>query len=476
MLNRTLLLARVVLVASIAGLGASALWHGPAWLVIVLCLACLACLPWSLRNPAALSDSGLAPLTAAALELEEITRVRPDHLNTDTSPWGTLNDSTRRIRAAAARLALDVGTASARQQTVDSLLESVDEPILATDGGGLVIVCNAAAQALLGLSADRLVGRPIEEAFTQPDFARLIGSALQGRVSREEVRVPTADGPRIWEVSASRYGPDAGLDSRAVVLTLHDATDRSRAVQVKTDFVANASHELRTPISAIRVAVETLETLSPSDKAMYPKLIAMLGNHTHRLEELVRDLLDLSKLESTESSLHPETFTGSDIASELASSFRGACVDKRVTLRFALSADLQTMRTDRSLLMLILNNLVDNACKFAFEETEVLVAGMPLPGGRGVRFEVSDKGIGIPLGQQQRIFERFFQVDAARTGGSKRGTGLGLSIVKHAVRRLGGTIRVNSVWQQGTTMTVDLPNLSVNREIGPGESPHLPSP
>ena len=161
---------------------------------------------------------------------------------------------------------------------------------------------------------------------------------------------------------------------------------------------------------------------------------------------------------------------GSELPPALASMFEVVCRDRNISLRFDLSPELERLRTDRNLLLLILSNLIDNACKFAFEGTEVVVSGRPSEDGQGIRIDVTDHGVGIPLGQQQRIFERFFQVDPARSGGPKRGTGLGLSIVKHAVRRLGGIIRVNSVWQQGTTMIVELPNCldaaPVQRAIG----------
>jgi signal transduction histidine kinase len=130
------------------------------------------------------------------------------------------------------------------------------------------------------------------------------------------------------------------------------------------------------------------------------------------------------------------------------------------------------IRSDRVLLELVLRNLVENATKFAREETEIVIkavpAGIPMDPvnppppeadlARGLRLTVRDEGLGIPLAHQQRIFERFYQVDRARTGGSvQRGTGLGLAIVKHATRRLGGRVGVESVYQQGTTMIVELP-------------------
>jgi two-component system, OmpR family, phosphate regulon sensor histidine kinase PhoR len=190
--------------------------------------------------------------------------------------------------------------------------------------------------------------------------------------------------------------------------------------------------------------------------------MSMLSGNVARLEEMVRDLLDLSRLESPEAALRIEPAPGSELARGLSEDFSNACRQRSLTLVFDLDPALERVRTDRKLLGLILSNLIDNATKFAFEGTEIRVVGRPLApqngGLAGVRLEVIDRGVGIPLNQQSRVFERYYQVDQARDGGRiRRGTGLGLAIVKHAVRRLGGTIRVNSVWQQGTTMVVELP-------------------
>lgn len=448
---------RVLSLLSIAGLAAVALLGGSAWAVVLLVGAGLGGLMLVHRAAGAPAESSLGSLRQSLQELEALTGNVSSRLNTDTTTSGLVADAARRIQDAAARLKSEIAGTGVRHESLRSLLDAVDEPILATDGQGIIQTGNAAAQRLLGLRGSNLLGRPVEEVFTQPEIPRVIALAAAGTPVQEEVRVSRPEGVRMWEVSAVPFGPGPAPGSpSAVVLTLRDATERSLSLQVKTDFVANASHELRTPISAIRTAVETLETLGEDDDAMRRRLLGMLGAHTLRLEELVRDLLDLSRLESTGADLKSETFAASLMASSLAPVFQGVCTERGLTLAFDLAPELEHLRTDRNLLLLILSNLIDNACKFAFKDTEVRVVGRP--SGRGARFEVIDRGIGIPLSQQQRVFERFFQVDQARTGGARRGTGLGLSIVKHAVRRLGGSIRVNSVWQQGTTMTVDIPS------------------
>ena len=249
-------------------------------------------------------------------------------------------------------------------------------------------------------------------------------------------------------------------------MTLHDVTEQATAMRLKTDFVANASHELRTPLASIRSAAETLREVGGEDDAMRDKLISMIANNAERLEELSRDLLDLSILESPEAPCAVERVDLLAIADDLRELFSNACTHRRVALEFDLDKRLAETWTDARLVRLVLRNLIDNAIKFAREDTSVRVRGAVLDEARavngfrrhGLRLEVVDRGIGIPLAQQQRVFERFYQIDAARTGSTqRRGTGLGLAIVKHALRALDGSIRIDSVWQQGTTMIVELP-------------------
>jgi two-component system phosphate regulon sensor histidine kinase PhoR len=248
-----------------------------------------------------------------------------------------------------------------------------------------------------------------------------------------------------------------------VVLALRDVTELAGALQARTDFVANASHELRTPVAAIRLAMETLA--SSDDPALRARLVQMVTSQVSRLEELARDLLDLSRVESAEAPAQRTPLSPAELAAELAELFAPAADRRGVRLEFALDPGLEGMLADRGLLRRVLENLIDNAIKFARESTAVRVVGtvqparVPRPGGMDdARFEVRDRGLGIPLSQQQRVFERFYQVDEARSAaGPGRGTGLGLSIVKHAARKMGGLVRVESVWKQGTTMVVDLP-------------------
>lgn len=345
-----------------------------------------------------------------------------------------------------------------------AVLDALDGPVMVVTSDGVTSRANAAARAFAG---DRdIEGRRLEDVFTSGEVIEAHQRAASGERAEVQIRVPArvgGTGPRLWDATATPIGD--GM----VVLELRDVTALATATSLKTDFVANASHELRTPLASIKAAIETLQDAGPDDAAMSARLLRMIAENAQRLEELTRDLLDLSRLESPDAAVEMRPVRASDLAADLASTFEGVCAERQLTLAFELSPEVERLRTDPRLLGLILRNLIENSTKFAYEGTTVRVAAEPT-GAEGVRWRVIDEGIGIPLGQQQRVFERFYQVDMSRAGGQeRRGTGLGLAIVKHAVRALRGTIRVDSVWKQGTTMTVDLPRC-VEREVGrPGE-------
>ncbi|MEX0876886.1 MAG: ATP-binding protein [Phycisphaerales bacterium] len=346
------------------------------------------------------------------------------------------------------------------------VINAADIPILATDEEGVLAHTNARSRAVLGISASML-GRRFDELMTQGVLHELESLARQGEAGHARAGVPIRGEMRDFDVSA-----DPVPISKGAVIAFRDITELSRAMTLKADFAANASHELRTPIASIKAAAETLMGPARSDEAMSGRLIEMISNNANRLEMLACDLLDLSRLEAEDQPAEIDDVDLGDLIEKVIADFTPAAERRRLTIVAEIEPGLETVRTDAGLMMLILRNLVQNATKFAREGTVVRIAAQrqrvgvdraaPVPAGldgaSGVSLRVIDKGIGIPLAHQQRVFERFYQVDEARTGsGARRGTGLGLAIVKHAARRLGGTVMLESVYQTGTTMIVDLP-------------------
>lgn len=370
---------------------------------------------------------------------------------------------------------------AAQHERMRRVLDAAGTPIIATDADGVITVASRSASRTLG-GGRNLAGVRFDELFTQPELHEMERLARAGEPGRARLRLPIEGELRTLVVSADSLGHGSGC-----VVTLRDVTELVKAAELKADFAANASHELRTPIASIRGAAETLQGPARNDAAMLGRLTGMIAANAARLEALVNDLLDLSRLESGETA---PTIAAVDLGEVFAAQrdqFEAICKRKGLRVEFDIGPGAGVIRTDPVLLDLILRNLMENATKFAREHTRVLLSARaepipvdpvnpppPLasPAGAdatpGVRITVRDEGLGIPIAHQQRIFERFYQVDRARTGGSvQRGTGLGLAIVKHAARRLGGHVGVESVYQQGTTMIVELPRCVENAPGSP---------
>lgn len=363
--------------------------------------------------------------------------------------------------------------ASSTAQLLRSVIDGANIPILATDEHGQIVHTNHQAREVLG-AGEVMIGRRFDEIMTQQALHDLEARARNYEPGHARLSLPIAGEMRDFDVSA-----DPVQISRGAVLTFRDITELSRAMTLKADFAANASHELRTPIASIKGAAETLQGPARNDERMSGRLIEMISSNAERLELLASDLLDLSRLEADDQPPSIERVHLSELITNILNEFASDADRRDLSLRPEIEHDLSEICTDSALLGLILRNLVQNAIKFAHEGTKVRIVvrrapvaadraapiplGLDLPTGIVVR--VIDKGIGIPLSHQQRIFERFYQVDDARTGsGAQRGTGLGLAIVKHAAKRLGGTVTLESVYQTGTTVSVELPRCA---DLGP---------
>lgn len=363
--------------------------------------------------------------------------------------------------------ALLIRQAQNLSKQIGAILDAADVPIISTDNSGRIVQANSAAGEILG-SGRVLIGEYFDSLITQLTVKEIEHLARSGESGHARLELPAAGSMRVFHVAAEPI-PDA----QGVVCTFTDITELSASVTLKADFAANASHELRTPIAAILGAIQTIEGSARNDPQMTPRLITMISTNATRLDLMVKDLLDLSKLENPRTPTEFTMVSLQDIIERSSSPYVGVCERRGLTIKTKIDPKATFILTDASLLELILRNLIGNATKFAHEHSTITLHADPveldfdpalqppngLDGILGVRIGVRDEGIGIPLSQQARIFERFYQVDEARSGSSaRRGTGLGLAIVKHAVRTLGGGIRVKSVHQEGTTMVIELPH------------------
>lgn len=359
------------------------------------------------------------------------------------------------------RLAADLDRLDRRRRMLQAVVEQLGEGVIVAEADGRLVLVNPAAGRLLGLPASKLSGGgergpAVESVISQHPLQRLL---LQtgARVAPAPVRlkVDGPDGPvwlRAWGSDVQL--PDGESTGRVVVLT--DVTDLEGLLQVRTDFVANASHELRTPLSTIRAAIETLLGMDLAAEAPQARgFLEKVARQTRRLEQLVLDLLSLSRLENPVERFEPEPIDGKQWLDEIYSRFAGDLESKPLQWRgeFVPNSAVE-WRVNALLLNLVADNLIDNAIKFTPAGGQV---GLRIEVGRTESVvEVSDTGCGIPAEEQERVFERFYQVERSRSG-PQRGTGLGLSIVRHAVAAMGGTVRLESAVGSGTRVAVRIP-------------------
>jgi two-component system phosphate regulon sensor histidine kinase PhoR len=265
---------------------------------------------------------------------------------------------------------------------------------------------------------------------------------------------------RDYEVRASPIGAYVGAEPEAILVSLEDLGPVKAMAALRREFVANASHELKTPLTSIRGYAETLLSGGLEDEANRTRFVETIRDQASRLEALVEDLLELADLERPDAPLDLKDWDLGEIVRDLSSTFEDVAARRGLKLSLQGRAGVRA-RVDRKRLELALRNLMDNAVKYTERGTvEVAVEEQ----GDSVRIRVTDTGRGIEAEHLPRVFERFYRVDRGRSR-ALGGTGLGLSIVKHAVQLHGGTVGAESAAGQGSTFWIELP-----RE-GPGPEP-----
>ncbi len=335
------------------------------------------------------------------------------------------------------------------KEQLGAVLHGMVEGVLVVDPDGRVVLANARLRDLFGAWGE-VAGRPALEVIRRADVERAM---LDAAHSTEPVVLEIAageDGTRQVEMHAVRF-PASG-EQLGTVAVFHDVTEIRRLERVRSEFVANVSHELKTPLTAILGFAETLrgEGLDAEQRDQYLEVIL---RHAGRLKALIEDLLELSRIEGQKApavgtEVDPEAVATSllrDLAPRLAA---------RQTEAAVCCPDPVRALVDRRALEQILLNLLDNAIKYSDEGAQIALR-ITRDGDR-IRIDVSDDGVGIPEQDQARIFERFYRVDKSRSR-DLGGTGLGLSIVKHLAQTSGGEVFVESQEGKGTTFSVLLP-------------------
>lgn len=335
-----------------------------------------------------------------------------------------------------------------------AILAGMVEGVVAVDKNERVMHINAAAARVLGASPDNSLNKPVWEVTRVGEVCEIISATLRGEaITRRDMRLLTNGDDQVIEMDASPLHDGKGALVGAVVV-LHDVSELHRLETVRRDFVANASHELKTPITAIRGMVETMI----DDEEMLPqrheRFLKKIRNQSLRLSSIVTDLLTLSRLESGSGVVEGVDLDLRDVVTASIEALAQTAEEKSVRVESNLPDEPMEVRGDEEELCLVVNNLLDNALKYTPAGGRVTVTVRRQ--GEDTVVEVKDTGIGIEPADQKRIFERFYRVDKARSR-ELGGTGLGLSIVKHIVLTHGGRVAVQSIPGKGSTFQVVLP-------------------
>jgi len=376
---------------------------------------------------------------------------------------GQVAESLERMRQS---LAQRISEVQQQREDLTATLANLEEGVVAVNEQGVVLMANAAARRLLGMEASP-VQWPLTVGLGSGALTALWSEAVAENLKhlQREVVLEVGEERRHLDVQIIRVR-EVGT-AIAWLLCVRDISERVRSAAMKADFVANASHELRTPVAAIRAAVDTLRE-NGLDESTRNRFMSVIQRSIERLSNLTEDLMHLNRVESPSAKPRREAFLLDSVYGALRQAFSDSARSRGVALEFS-GGDIE-ISSDSRWVELILKNLIDNSLKFVAAGGHVEVRATP--GANKFLLEVEDNGCGIPSEDLERVFERFYQVDKSRSLNTG-GTGLGLAIVKHAVSALGGEVTVTSQVGVGTTVRVSLPAAIDSQDRG-NAAPHVP--
>ncbi len=348
-----------------------------------------------------------------------------------------------------------IRTITMQSSEQEAILTSLREGVIALDNRERVLFVNRAAAALLGLDVEQAIGRLLQEVIRNSDLQKFITHLLSGKPAFAESEITLVHGDnRILQVTGTHLR-DAKGERFGVVIVMNDITRLRRLERVRKDFVANVSHELKTPITTIKGFVETLYEGALDDPQSAKAFLDRIAINTERLNAIIDDLLMLSRIEQ-ESEQGTIPLAPGDLKEIVEGAFTSVEYKARargVELKISAAQKIVT-DVNSTLLEQAVANLLDNAIKYSEAGKTVHVSIERRDGTAAIR--VQDEGVGISAEHLPRIFERFYRVDKARSR-KLGGTGLGLSIVKHIAQAHGGAVSVESTPGRGSTFTIVLP-------------------
>lgn len=369
---------------------------------------------------------------------------------------GILADS---INDMASRLNDTIMSLQDKNVKLEAIMSSVVNGIIAIDSSERVLFINPVAEKILNISDKDVVGKHLLQVVRNNSIDNYLNTILRDKKFFDTEITLDGHSEKVLKFYANPIKQTNKSDIKGIIITIQDITELRKLERMRTEFVANVSHELKTPLTSIKGFVETLkmgDMESPQDNMRFLNIIE---DEADRLYRLINDILSLSELEQRKIKTKEESINIEKSVIEVLSMLKGQSEDKNIELSMNIQEGLKSLNGDPDKLKQMLINLIDNSIKYTPENGKVVVEAYNLldkPGRDNVVIKVSDNGIGIPKQHIPRLFERFYRVDKARSR-KVGGTGLGLAIVKHIVILFNGKIEVYSEEGKGTEFKIIIP-------------------
>lgn len=406
-------------------------------LALIVIIAILITL-WLLRRTRATRDK-IKVLTSLVRKMAD-----QDEQKHRIEPQGKVEELSEALEPLAVRLkALTVALGGEREKFT-TVLSTVDISVFLVDNERRVVMLNKAAEKLFGITSGAAVGRPFINLVHDHEIDSIVQRCLETKEQQRGI-VYVERGKQYLESVATPL-------SDSILVFVQDITNLRRLEKIRQDFIGNISHELRTPIASLKALVETLQNGAIADKDVAEDFLHRMQVETDKLAQMVSELSELSRIESGDFSIKLEPVDVAVVAVRVVERLRAQAERALLSLSLDIDTGLPHVMGDENRIEQVLVNLVHNAIKFTPRNGKVTISLGAA--NNSVLISVSDTGIGIPADDLPRIFERFYKVDRARSGG---GTGLGLAIAKHIVQAHGSDIRVSSEEGKGSTFTFSLP-------------------